>query len=161
MNSLIPWRRKRKNEVQKADREKVDWYDRFFTNPFDSLFEESFFPTLRPFGQNNWWPEIDISEGKNDITVEAEIPGMEKDDIQICLDGRRLTIKGEKNQDSESKKKGIFRKERTYGYFNRSVELPTEVDVDSISAKYKRGVLKIEMKKDESAQQKAIPITTG
>lgn len=160
MNSIIPWRRKQKEAVEHYNMERPEWFDRFFS-PFDSLLEESFFPVARGFtGEHVWWPDIDVNEGKNDITVEAEIPGMEKDDIQVYLDGRVLTIKGEKMQDSETKKRGVFRRERSYGYFNRSVELPAEVDANSISAKYKRGVLKVELKKTESAKQKSIPVKT-
>ncbi|MDY6904496.1 MAG: Hsp20/alpha crystallin family protein [Thermodesulfobacteriota bacterium] len=163
MNSIIPWRRKSKEAAGNDSLQQQEFFDRFFREPFGSLMEGSFFPATRELfaGTTALWPDIDVSERRNDITVEVEIPGMDKKDIQLYLDGRVLTIKGEKVQDSESRKRGVFRKERSYGYFNRSVELPADVDANSVSARYKRGVLRIEIKKIKSANQKSIPVKTA
>ncbi len=162
MNNLMPWKRKQKEDTKEVTNRRDGWHDQLFRYPFADPFESFLFPTRHEFDRDQkWLPDIDINEDKSKITVEAEIPGMEKDDIQIYLDGRRLTIKGEKQEEEKTDKKGVFRRERSYGYFNRSVELPAEVDENSISAKYKKGVLKVEMKKTEAAKEKAIPVKTG
>ncbi|MFW6237414.1 MAG: Hsp20/alpha crystallin family protein [Desulfosudaceae bacterium] len=154
MTSLIPWRKKRNSEVRQPDPNLPAWYDRFFTEPFFSLPEGVTRGSL-------WWPDLDIREGKKDITVEAEIPGMNKEDIHVSLQGRHLTIKGEKSRENETTEKGLYRKERSYGFFNRTVELPAEVDESAITATYKKGVLKVELKKAKEAQGRAIAIKTG
>ncbi|MFO8049301.1 MAG: Hsp20/alpha crystallin family protein [Desulfosudaceae bacterium] len=154
MTSLIPWRKKRNSEVRNADNGLPFWQDRFFTDPFSRLSD-------LVSNNSSWWPATDIREGKNKITVEAELPGMDKDDLDVSINGRRLNIKGEKSHENETTEKGLYRQERSYGYFNRTVELPAEVDESSITATYKKGVLKVEMKKTKEEQERAIPVKTG
>jgi HSP20 family protein len=110
------------------------------------------------FKEDSWFPTIDISEGKKDITVKAEIPGVEANDIDISLNGKLLTIKGEKKQEKEEKEENYHRMERSYGYFNRTIELPSEVDPEKVDASYKKGVLKIELKKTKESETKKIEI---
>ena len=87
MFGILPWKRKRENHANEYHREIDNLYDRFF--------EPNFLPSTYLFGEGKWDPTLDISEGRKDITVKAEIPGIEAKDFDISIDGRLLTIKGE------------------------------------------------------------------
>ena len=100
-------------------------------------------------------------DGKGKITVKAEIPGCEAKDIDVKLDGRMLTISGEKKQEKEEKDENFHRVERTYGSFSRMVELPGEVNPEDVDATYKKGVLKLVLKKIRETEAKKIEIKTG
>jgi HSP20 family protein len=150
MFELMPWKKREQNDLVHLRRDFDDLVNRFFDRDFwvpgDLLRED------------NWFPSVDISEGKKDITVKAEIPGVEANDIDISLNGKLLTIKGEKKQEKEEKKENYHRMERSYGYFNRTIELPAEVDAEKVDASYKKGVLKIELKKTKESETKKIEI---
>ena len=72
-----------------------------------------------------------------------------------------MTIKGEKKQEKEEKDSNYHRIERSYGYFNRSVDLPVEVDPEKVDASYKRGILKIIMRKSKESETKKIDVKTS
>ncbi|HXV84621.1 MAG TPA: Hsp20/alpha crystallin family protein [Candidatus Binatia bacterium] len=86
--------------------------------------------------------------------VKAELPGMEKDNIEVNLSDNRLPIKGEKKQEQEVKKEGYYRAERSYGSFVRTLELPKEVQADKVKAAFKNGILEIRLPKTEEAKKK-------
>ena len=117
--------------------------------------------TVFLFRKNKWIPNIDISEGKKEITVKAEVPGIEASDFDISLDGRILTIKGEKKDEQKENEETYYRVERSYGYFSRTIELPAEVDPKKVEASYKRGILKIKIRKTKSSETKRIQIATA
>jgi len=129
----------------------------------DRMFEDFLEHRLRPFSPERWWPttgmeiptpSVDLYEEKDDIVVKAELPGMEKDNIEVNLSDNRLTIKGEKKKEEEVKKEGYYRSERSYGSFVRSLELPSEVQTDKIKAAFKNGVLEIRLPKTEEAKKR-------
>jgi HSP20 family protein len=91
---------------------------------------------------------------KDDIVVKAELPGMEKDNIEVNLSDNRLSIKGEKKQEGEVKKEGYYRSERSYGSFVRTLELPRKVQTDKVKAAFKSGILEIRLPKTEQAKKK-------
>ncbi|OGU27108.1 MAG: heat-shock protein Hsp20 [Ignavibacteria bacterium GWA2_35_9] len=96
----------------------------------------------------NYYPHIDISDDENNIYVEAEIPGVKKEDIKITLQDNILTISGEKKNTKEEKdKKNFFRSERVYGSFTRSFTLPEDINPDSVEAKFENGILNISIQK--------------
>ena len=100
----------------------------------------------------NYYPHIDISDDENNIYVEAEIPGVKKEDIKITLQDNILTISGEKKNTKEEKdKKNFFRSERVYGSFTRSFTLPEDINPDSVEAKFENGILNISI---QNAQPK-------
>lgn len=103
----------------------------------------------------NYYPHIDISEDGKNIFVEAEIPGVKKEDMKITLQDNILTITGEKKKEKEEKdtKRNFFRSERVYGSFTRSFTLPEDIDPDSVDAKFENGILNIKISK---AEQKKI-----
>jgi HSP20 family protein len=125
-------------------------FDRFFDwRPFD--------PSIR---KSEWMPAIDVSETPKQIVVKAEIPGMEAKDMDISLNGRVLTLKGEKKSEQEEKEENYHRVERRYGAFSRSFELPTDVDANKVKASYKDGVLKLSLPKTKEQSVKKIEIKT-
>ena len=109
--------------------------------------------------ENTYWtPSIEIIDNKNDLKVLAEIPGLNKEDIQVAVDGDTLTLKGEKKQSVDSNEKGVVRSERLYGTFYRALTLPKTVDSNNIKAVYNNGVLELTLPKIEEAKPKQIVI---
>ena len=153
MFDLTPSRRQSGRELVRF-RDEMD-------NLFNRFFDMDFPLSRRLFGDSEWAPRVDVSEGKREITVKAEIPGCDGDDIEVRLEGRLLTISGEKKQEKEEKDENFHRVERTYGSFSRMVELPGEVEPEAIDATYKKGVLKVVFKKTQASQAKRIEIKTG
>lgn len=90
--------------------------------------------------------------------IKAELPGVDKNDIKIDLKDRLLTLSGERTYDNEVKEENYYRRERSYGKFQRAFTLPTDVDSDKIKADFKDGVLEIEVPKPEEKKAKQVTI---
>jgi HSP20 family protein len=153
MLDILPWQRKKGRRTKELQR-KID-------NIYDEFFGTDLFPSTYLFGDGNWDPKLDISEGRKEITVKIEIPGIEAKDFDISIDGRRLNIRSKKKQDQKEKEETYYRVERSYGYFKRSIELPSEVDPNKVDASYKRGVLKMKFRKLKESKTKRIKVKTG
>jgi len=153
MFDLMPHRRRTGKEMVSL-RDEMD-------NLLNRFFDMDFPVSRRLFRDGEWAPRVDVIEGKGEITVKAEIPGCEAKDIEVKLDGRTLIISGEKKQEKEEKDENFHCVERTYGSFYRMVKLPGEVDSENIDATYKKGVLKLTLKKTREAEAKRIEIKTG
>ncbi len=106
----------------------------------------------------SWLPDLDVSETDKEFIVRAEVPGIEKDNIDITLTDGLLTIKGEKKHEKEEKEENYHCVERRYGSFARTLRLPSDVEHDKIDASYKDGVLKLVIPKPEKAEAKKIEI---
>ena len=104
--------------------------------------------------EGEWLPRLDISEGAKEITVRAELPGLEQKDLDISLDGDFLTIKGEKKKEHEETDKHFHRVERTFGTFSRTLRLPTEIETTKVDASFKNGILTIVLPKTKESQKK-------
>lgn len=124
-------------------------FERFFESPWSEL------PAL-----GDWTPAIDVTEGKDAITVKAEVPGVDPKDINVSLEGDILTIKGEKEQKKEEKDERQHRIERTYGAFVRTVRLPAAVDGGKVNAAFKNGVVTVTLPKAPGAKGTTIPVKT-
>ena len=125
------------------------------------LFDEFFYPTNRDDGELsmwNWNPVVDIYDNDENIVIKAELPGIDKKDITVDVKGRVLTLKGERSSDNEVKKEKYYRRERTFGRFERVFTLPADVDPDKVKADYKDGVLKINIPKPEEHKPKQIAV---
>ena len=105
-----------------------------------------------------WHPRVDIYEEKENVIVRAELPGLGKDDIDVHVEDSVLTLKGTKKNESEVKEEEYYRCERRYGTFERTFELPTEVDVGKIKAEFKDGVLTVTLPRTEAAKPKRVDI---
>ena len=105
-------------------------------------------------------PQVDVRETAKEIRVTAELPGMEEKDIEVSLLDGAITIKGEKSEEHEEEKGDVHRSERHYGMFERTIPLPSEVDVEKVNATFRKGVLKITLPKTKEAQsnRRVIPV---
>ena len=127
--------------------------NRFFDDPFfriSRMVEDS--------EMGMWNPAVDLYEKDDHFMIKAELPGVDKNDIKIDLKDRLLTLSGERTYDNEVNEENYFRRERTYGKFQRAFTLPADVDSDKIKAEYKDGVLQIEVPKPEEKKAKQVTI---
>jgi HSP20 family protein len=141
MRALTPW------TGTGLKREMDRLFDRFFESPWTEL------PAL-----GEWTPALDVTEGKDALTVKAELPGVDIKDVGVSLEGDMLTIKGEKEQKKEEKDERQHRVERTWGAFMRSVRLPAPVDGGKVTATFKNGVITITLPKAPGAKGTTIPV---
>jgi HSP20 family protein len=102
-------------------------------------------------------PSVDIYEKDGKVTFEAEVPGFKKDDLKVDLQGKILTLSGERNMES-SEGENRMRKERRYGRFERSFRLGFEADSKSVEARYENGILTVVISKPQEEQAKQIQI---
>jgi HSP20 family protein len=105
-----------------------------------------------------WLPALDVREDKDQLTVTTELPGIKKEDINVSIHENTLIVSGEKKCEEEEKRGDMYRSERCYGRFHRSITLPWSVDASKIDASYRDGVLKITLPKSEQAKPKQIAV---
>ena len=98
-------------------------------------------------------PPVDVSETDKADEITAELPGMDEKSVDVKLANGMLTIKGEKQDEKEEKKQDYYMRERTFGSFQRSFQLPTDVDTDKIEAGFKKRVLTVTLLKSAEAQK--------
>ena len=132
-----------------------------FSNRFDSLFDRRFFPAVsfsEESGLRDWRPVVDIYDEDNKIVIKAEIPGVDKDKINVDVKDGVLTLTGERSYENEAKEENYHRRERAFGRFERAFALVEGLDLDKIDADYRDGVLRIEIPKPEEKKPKKIEI---
>jgi HSP20 family protein len=139
-------------------------------NPFlslqreiDRLFEDFTrgFPAFSSGGTSEMLPSVDVTENDKQIEITAELPGLEKKDVQVNFADNVLTIRGEKKAEKEEKDKTYRLLERSYGSFVRSLELPDGVNADAIEASIDKGVLKVIVPKPAPAQVKKVEVKSA
>ena len=128
-------------------------FDDFFNN-----FENQFRHSLLSRKEQEFCPQLDVSETNSHYCLELDLPGVDKKDVDIKVDNNILTIKGKKELDEEHKGSNYYSRERFYGDFRRSMSLPSGVNTDKIDADFKNGVLKIKLPKTEVSSTKTIDI---
>lgn len=109
-------------------------------------------------GWSNGFPRSDVAETEDAFVIEAELPGMRREDIKVEMKENILTISGENKAEEKEKTKGYHRIERSYGTFTRSFRLPSSVDETRISARYDNGVLRLTVPKREEARPRQIEV---
>ncbi len=132
----------------------------------DRLFADTWSGNFEPSLLSETWttakitPRLDVVDDDKAFRVSVELPGMTDKDVAVTVDDRTLTIRGEKKEEKEKKDKDVFRRERAYGSFRRTIELPGDVDAGKIEAKFKDGVLTIDLPKTKEAQERVrqIPV---
>jgi len=142
-------------------RDLVD-FERQFNKMFNS-FENRFGISRSKDGENEyenavWMPLTDIYEDKEKYTLKLDLPGIKKDDVKISFVDNKLSISGERSQESEHKDSKCHRIERSFGRYYRSFNLPEQVQSDKINAEFKDGQLTISVPKAEEAKPKEIEI---
>ncbi len=125
------------------------------------IFDESFSRTADlddDISMSAWKPLVDIYETDEAIILKAELPGIKKDDVSVEVKDNVLTLKGVRTEEKEIKEKNYYRKERAFGTFSRSFNLQHRIQPDKIKARFKDGVLKIEIPKPEEEKPKQITV---
>lgn len=108
---------------------------------------------------SGWTPALDVYEDKDQFVVTAELPGMKKDDIDVSFNDGSLTISGERKSERENKEAGVFRSERYFGRFQRTVDLPAHMEGNKVKAEYLDGILTVTLPKAEEAKPKRISVS--
>jgi HSP20 family protein len=126
----------------------ADWFG------LDARYESIF----NDFMETNWTPAIDLKEKDGKYIITAELPGMKKEDIHVELKDGYLTLRGERTNEKEDKKKKTIHVERSYGSFERSIKLPEGVKAKDLHAKFKNGVLELTVPVPESVKRKTIEV---
>jgi HSP20 family protein len=145
MKSLIPWKRKEQPAAPAFWND--GWLERSRGNPFQGLlpsFEKSFLSRVL---------SLDVSEDKNEVTVRAEVPGMNEKEIDLTWQDGVLRIRGKKKNEREEKKKDRYYRECRYGSFSRDIALGDSVDWKKAKASYRHGVLTVKLPKTEVSRQ--------
>ncbi len=121
------------------------------------MFENVFTDTVSPFVSSMVAPsfKVDISEDEKSICIDADMPGMKKEDVKVSIDKDVLTISAERSHEEEEKKKDYHRVERSYGSMSRSFSLGENVDSEKVEAKYDNGVLHVVVPKKEPTEKKS------
>ncbi|MDI3472982.1 MAG: hypothetical protein PWQ20_1153 [Thermotogaceae bacterium] len=148
---LLERRRREFDDLFRPFRDIQRTIDRIFDETFRNLGREEFFETA-------FVPAMDVYETDNSINLEIELPGLDKNDIKVKVEGNVLTVSGEKKAEHEKKDRNYRVVERSYGKFERSIMLPDTVDTNKIKAKFEKGILKIELPKKEEAKEKVVDV---
>jgi HSP20 family protein len=109
-------------------------------------------------GRGAWNPSVDIYENKEHIVLEAELPGMNRDDFELSVENNVITLRGERQFEKRDDSDNYHRVERSYGSFTRSFTLPQTVSADGATAEYRNGVLRVTLPKREETKARRIQI---
>ena len=131
-----------------------DEIDRLFESPLTELTRTSQL-------LSGWTPPLDVYEDKDHFTVKAELPGMKKEDIEVSFHDGSLSISGERKTETKHEDAEVYRSERFFGRFQRTVSLPAAIAADKVKASYKDGILTITLPKTEEAKPKHIDVTVN
>lgn len=157
--SLVNWRNKQnRGEIERAGRESVP---RSISQDFEAVFDralQQFWAGWADHTPGAWAPVFDVVENEREILIRAEVPGVDPKDLDVQVAGRLLTVSGEKRDVTEEKSGTLFRSERRFGRFSRSIELPSAVEVDKVSARSEKGVLTISLPRSEKTKPKRIAL---
>jgi HSP20 family protein len=139
---------------------------RMLRRQIDQLFDDFLSPGALPAvglgSARTFVPSLELTESGNEYVMNAELPGMTENDIQVEVDDNNcLTIRGEKKSETSESRGGYDYSERSYGQFTRTVQLPSGVDASSIEAKFQNGVLELHVPKTAAANVRSIPIGKG
>jgi HSP20 family protein len=110
-------------------------------------------------GRGAWSPSVDIYENKEQIVLEAELPGMKQEDFDLSIENNVITLRGERRLEKTEESDTYHRVERSYGAFTRSFTLPQTVSAEGASAEYSNGVLRVALPKREEAKARRIEVT--
>jgi len=131
---------------------------------FDRLFDldkrnSALVPYSESLADRGWNPAVDVHEDGERLLFLMELPGVNPEDIDVELKGDTLTIKGERKHESEEKRKGFIRVERSYGKFQRAFTLGIPVKADELKAAYRSGILEVSIPKADALKPKKVLVT--
>lgn len=156
--SLIPW----KNKPSEGDEPAISrlaalrgemdrLFDTFVREPFGAID----WPLI---GQAKWSPAIDVAESDEEVTIHAEVPGIEPQDLDVTISANELVLSGEKKESTETSGKDSYQTEIRFGSFRRTVQLPQGIDTENVDARYANGVLTLRLKKTRPVQAKRVEV---
>ncbi len=150
MFNLVPFVR-RSSGIQKSN----NLFD--IEDIFENFFNDRFFPALY---RNSYQMKVDIKENEKEFIVEAELPGITKEEVNIEIDEERLTISVQKNEQTDEEKDNYIRKERSFSTMTRSFAI-SNVETDNVNAKFENGILLITLpkKQQETIKGKQVEIS--
>jgi HSP20 family protein len=125
---------------------------------FDSFFGRR--EVTQAGAGRRWVPAMDLAETEDQLILRADLPGLDRDAIEIEVKDNVLTISGERKAEHERKGEGFHRIERSFGRFSRSLGLPRGIDAKSVTANFENGVLEVRMPKPEERKTTRIEIAT-
>jgi len=131
-----------------------DELDRLFESPWADFARSSQL-------LSGWTPAVDVHEDKDNFVVHAELPGMKREEIEVALHDGTLSISGERKTEKKFEEAEVYRAERFFGKFQRTVTLPAPVAADRVKAQYKDGILTITLPKTEAAKPKQIEVNVN
>src|SRR6201988_896711 len=126
---------------------------RRFGEGMEQLFDDVGFGGLMPRGfdqMSRWTPQIEMFEREGQLHIRADLPGMNKDDVQIEVEDDAVILRGERREERREEREGMYRTEVSYGSFYREIPLPNNVDAENASANFREGVLEITMPMSQS-----------
>lgn len=106
-----------------------------------------------------WAPRIDLTQHEDEVVIRADLPGVEKDDVKVSVTEDAVTIRGERHRAQEEERDGVYRSERSYGAFFRTIALPPGTTTDHAKASFKNGVLEIRVPAAPGATGRPVEIT--
>jgi len=136
-------------------------------NRLNSIFQDfarpvgELTPTSETLAMGSFIPAVDVYEDAQKLVLKLEVPGISREDLDIRVEGRTLTVKGERKFEAEEKEENFHRIERRYGSFVRSFTLPATVNTDEVNATSQDGVLSISLSKKPEAKPKQIEVKVG
>jgi len=156
MNGLTRWQRPELSTWAGFGRltDLRDEIDRLFEAPLAELARTSQL-------LSGWTPALDLYEDKDNLFVKMELPGMKREDIEVSLHEGSLSISGERKSEQKHEDAEVYRAERFFGRFQRTVALPTPIAADKVKAEYKDGILSITLPKTEEAKPKHINVNVN
>ncbi len=157
------------SEITRSEAGRTERLPRSMISPFEEMDRmlESFFPAWpRPMRLGRLWsemsegyyPKMDVIDRDNEILVRAEIPGVEKDDIDVSVTDNTVTIKGASKREETEEQGNYYRSEIARGAFTRTIALPADVDADKSSATFKNGMLELKLSKLETSKRHSIKV---
>ena len=129
-----------------------DEVNRLFTSNLTRSFDDE------GIARGAWSPSVDIYENKDHIVLEAELPGMSREDFDLSVENNVITLRGERHFEKKDDNDNYHRVERAYGSFTRSFTLPQTVSAEGANAEYRNGVLRVTLPKREEAKARRIEV---
>jgi HSP20 family protein len=129
-----------------------DEVNRLFSTNFSRSFGDE------GIARGAWTPNVDIFENKDEIVLEAELPGMNREEFELTIENNVLTLRGERRFEKRDESDNYHRVERAYGSFTRSFTLPQTVSPENAAAEYKNGVLRVTLRKREEVKARRIEV---
>ena len=127
----------------------------------DRVFDAFFGGRASNGTARRWVPAMDLIETDDHLVLKGDLPGLDKDDVEVEVKDGVLTVSGERKTEHETTKEGYHRVERAFGSFSRSLTLPEGVDAEAVSASFDRGVLEVLIPKPEERKPRKISIGVG